>query len=154
MEGIHVRLAVLADGAQLGRLCEALWPDSPAEEHARVLEPTLTGAPIGIFPQAIFIAESEHGELVGFLEAGLRSHADGCDPARPVGYIEGWYVVEAQRRNGVGSKLMAAAEEWARAQGCREVASDAWIDREVSQLAHEALGFEVVDRCVHYRKSL
>jgi hypothetical protein len=32
--------------------------------------------------------------------------------------------------------------------------SDAIIDNELSQRAHEALGYEVVDRCVHYRKRL
>jgi len=35
-----------------------------------------------------------------------------------------------------------------------EMASDTWIDRVTSQRVHEALGFEVVDRSVHYRKSL
>jgi hypothetical protein len=35
-----------------------------------------------------------------------------------------------------------------------EIASDTWIDNEPSQRAHEALSFEVVDRCVHYRKAL
>jgi aminoglycoside 6'-N-acetyltransferase I len=49
---------------------------------------------------------------------------------------------------------MRSAEDWARAQGCREMASDALIDNEGSQRAHEALGFDVVDRCVHFRKVL
>jgi len=34
------------------------------------------------------------------------------------------------------------------------MASDTWIDNEASQRAHEALAFEVVDRCVHFRKAL
>jgi aminoglycoside 6'-N-acetyltransferase I len=34
------------------------------------------------------------------------------------------------------------------------MASDTWLDALDSQQAHEALGFEVVDRCVHYRKNL
>ena len=46
---------------------------------------------------------------------------------------------------------MRAAEEWARAQGCVEMASDALIENERSQRAHEALGFDVADRCVHFR---
>ncbi len=33
-------------------------------------------------------------------------------------------------------------------------ATAAWIDNELSQRCHEALGFKVVDRCVHYRKAL
>jgi len=84
----------------------------------------------------------------------LRSHADGCNPSRPVGYVEGWYVAESHRNRGIGRKLVAAAEDWARSQGCVEIASDTWIENEVSQRAHKALGYEVVDRCVHYRKTL
>ena len=58
------------------------------------------------------------------------------------------------RERGVGKKLLAEAEEWARSQDCVEMASDALIDNELSQRAHAALGYEVVDRCVHYRKRL
>jgi hypothetical protein len=51
-------------------------------------------------------------------------------------------------------ELLAKAEGWARSHRCVEMASDAIIDNELSQRAHEALGYEVVDRCVHYRKRL
>jgi aminoglycoside 6'-N-acetyltransferase I len=34
------------------------------------------------------------------------------------------------------------------------MASDTWLDALRSQHAHEALGFKVVDHCVHYRKVL
>jgi hypothetical protein len=34
------------------------------------------------------------------------------------------------------------------------MASDTPIDNKVSQLVHEAFGYIVVDRCVHYRKPL
>jgi aminoglycoside 6'-N-acetyltransferase I len=100
------------------------------------------------------VALDDNGALIGFLEVGLRSHADGCDPSNPVAFVEGWFVQEGFRNRGVGKELMRAAEDWARAQGCREMASDALIDNQVSQQAHEALGFEVVDRCVHFRKGL
>jgi len=92
--------------------------------------------------------------LIGFVEVGLRSHADGCDPSQPVGYIEGWFVAEDHRHRGIGRKLLAKAEDWARSHRCVEMGSDAIIDNEPSQRAHEALGYEVVDRCVHYRKKL
>jgi len=105
-------------------------------------------------PLTIFVAEANDGKLLGFLEVDLRSHADGCDPSQPVGYIEGWYVAEDHRHCGVGKKLLAEAENWARTHKCVEMASDAIIDNELSQRAHEALGYEVVDRCVHYRKRL
>ncbi len=105
-------------------------------------------------PITILVAEASDGRLAGFVEVDLRSHADGCNPLQPVGYIEGWYVAEDFRQRGVGKKLLAEAEGWARGQRCVEIASDALIDNVLSQRAHEALGYEVVDRCVHYRKKL
>src|SRR5215475_3971077 len=156
MDNVQIRPAHAADLAQLAPLLEALWPQSSAEEHARELRLLLGGnaASVLTMPIAIFVAEANDGDLIGFLEVDLRSHADGCNPAQPVGYIEGWYVAEDHRQHGIGRKLLAAAEEWARSHGCVEMASDAIIDNELSQRAHEALGYEVVNRCVHYRKKL
>jgi len=151
---ICVRLAQLSDRDQLARMHEALWPKAPAKEHARELTLILEGKPVVTMPLIILVAETNDGVLAGFLEVDLCSHADGCNPLRPVGYIEGWYVAENHRHKGIGRKLLAATEDWGRNQGCVEVASDTWVDNEVSQRVHEALGYEVVDRCVHYRKTL
>jgi aminoglycoside 6'-N-acetyltransferase I len=151
---ICIRLAELSDQDQLVRMHEALWPNSSAKEHARELTRILEGAAVTTLPLIILVAEASDRTIAGFLEVDLRSHADGCNPSRPVGYVEGWYVAENHRHKGVGKKLLAAAEDWARSQGCIEIASDTWIDNEVSQRVHEALGYEVVDRCVHYRKTL
>ena len=104
-------------------------------------------------PLVVFVAEVD-GMVAGFIEVGLRSHADGCDTRQPVGFVEGWYVEPTQRALGVGRALMQAAEDWARSQGCQEMASDTWLNHEPSQRAHEALGFEVVDRCVNFKKAL
>ena len=144
----------MPDRDQLSRFREALWPKTSAEEHARETTLILEGKLPLTMPLIILVAEMSDGILAGFLEVDLRSHADGCDPSRPVGYIEGWYIAEDHRHKGIGKKLLAAAEDWARSQGCVEIASDTWIDNELSQHVHEALGYEVVDRCVHYRKTL
>jgi aminoglycoside 6'-N-acetyltransferase I len=149
----HLRLGAPADTEIVGRLFLALWPDGTLDEHRAEAALILAGTPPSTLPLLVFVAEAD-GKVVGFIEVGLRSHADGCDARRPVGFIEGWYVEPEQRGMGVGRALMQAAEEWARAQGCRELASDTWVDHEPSQRAHEALGFEVVDRCVNFRKSL
>jgi aminoglycoside 6'-N-acetyltransferase I len=151
---ICIRLARPSDHGQLLRMREALWPESSAEEHSRELTEILEGRAPVTLPLIILVAEARDRMLVGFLEVDLRSHADGCNPVRPVGYLEGWYVDENHRSRGIGRKLLAMAEEWARSQGCVEMASDTWIDNEVSQRVHEELGYEVVDRCVHYRKTL
>lgn len=151
---VHIRPARPSDLDQLAQLREALWPKTPAAEHARELEPILAGNTPGEMPLINFVAEAADGRLAGFAEVDLRSHADGCDPVRPVGYLEGWYVAKEYRRTGLGRRLLSAAEDWARSNGCVEMASDTWLDNDVSQRSHEALGFEVVDRCVHYRKAL
>ena len=150
----HVRLAQPSDRAALVRLREALWPESSAEEHSQELSAILAGNPLGTLPLVILVAEAGDGSLVGFLEIGLRSHAEGCNPSHPVGYAEGWYVAENCRQRGVGKRLYAAAEEWARSQGCTEMASDAAIGNALSQSVHEHLGFQVVERSVNFRKAL
>jgi len=156
VDNVQIRPVQASDLDQLARLCEALWPKSSAEEHAQELRLLLGGkaALVLTMPLTILVAEVRDGTLVGFLEVDLRSHADGCNPSQAVGYIEGWYVAEDYRHRGVGKKLLAKAEDWARSHRCLEMASDAIIDNELSQRAHEALGYEVVDRCVHYRKRL
>jgi aminoglycoside 6'-N-acetyltransferase I len=156
VHNVQVRPAQPADLDQLAAMCEALWPSASAEEHAQELRLLLGGkaALVLRMPITILVAEGSDGRLIGFVQVDLRSHADGCDPLQPVGYLEGWYVTKDQRQGGVGKELLAGAEEWARSHGCVEMASDALIDNQQSQRAHEALGYEVVDRCVHYRKKL
>jgi aminoglycoside 6'-N-acetyltransferase I len=146
-------MATRADGDALASMRTALWPDGSREEHEAELRAILAGAPSSTLPLVVMVAGVD-GEIGGFVEVGLRSHADGCDPRQPVGFLEGWYVAPAHRGTGMGRALIAAAEEWCREQGCKELASDTWIDNEESQRAHEALGFEVVDRCMNYRKVL
>lgn len=149
-----VRIARASDRSQLATMRAALWPDQSGDEHGKEVDQALRAGMSGTMPAAILVAEAENGALVGFLEVDLRSHADGCDPAQPVGFVEGWFVRDEFRKRGIGRQLMRAAEEWSRQHGCREMASDTWIDHQVSQQAHQALGFEIVDRCVHFRKLL
>lgn len=151
--GIEVRPVRPEDCQALVELRAALWPDCPLEEHEREIEGQLSGAGPYPFPTVLLVAVMG-GEVAGFLEADLRSHADGCDATIPVGYIEGWFVAESYRGQGVGRALVAAAEQWARELGCVEMASDTWIDNEGSIQAHRALGYEEVDRCVNFRKKL
>lgn len=147
---MSIRSARDSDRIQLAQMRSLLWPDASSDEHLKDIDQGTSST----LPLTTLVAEDANGELIGFLEVGLRSHADGCNPARPVGFVEGWFVQEPHRRQGIGRQLVRAAEEWARAQGCVEMASDTWIDNDDSERAHTALGFEIVDRCVHFRKSL
>lgn len=151
---VKVRQARRSDRNELAKMQALLWPSASSEELLKELDDVLSHRAPGTLPAVMLVSTDEGGALTGFLEVGLRSHADGCDPARPVGFVEGWFVHERNRNQGIGKALLNSAEEWARAQGCVEMASDALIENDGSQRAHEALGFEVVDRCVHFRKKL
>lgn len=154
MDSHRIRSAVKNDAREIAAMMAELWPEGLVEEFRQEAELLIGCEACGTLPATILVAEGGDGSLTGFLQAGLRSHADGCDVEHPVGYIEGWFVIEPMRGRGVGRALAAAAEEWARAHGCHEMASDALMSNARSQQAHSALGYEVVDRCVHYRKPL
>lgn len=148
---IVVREAMARDRNALVAFRCDLWPDGTATEHDDDVAKHFAGLPRSTLPLTILIAVD--GETpVGFVEVGLRSHADGCDPAHPVGFIEGWYVAPTHRHRGVGRTLIVAAESWSHGQGCREMASDTWSDSrgEGSVAAHTALGYEVTDRVVNF----
>jgi aminoglycoside 6'-N-acetyltransferase I len=149
-----IREAQAGDEQELAAMQSLLWPDAALDELRNEAEALIQHRFAGTLPCVALVAEDETGALVGFVHVGLRSHADGCNPEQPVGFIEGWFVREPFRSRGIGKALIDAAEAWARQQGCREMASDALIDNQQSHEAHLALGFEVVDRCVHFRKSL
>jgi aminoglycoside 6'-N-acetyltransferase I len=147
-----VRLAYPRDRRSLADMFHTLWPEASLEEHSRDLYPVLNEKLSPRWPGAIFLAEGKTAGPVGFIHVNIRSHADGCDPSNPVGFIEGWYVAPNYRRQHSAAQLLSKAEAWARKRGCREMASDTWVGNLNGQRVHEALGFTVIDRCVHYQK--
>lgn len=148
MQNIIIRKASAEDKSEWLRLRLALWPDNTAEDALAEMDEFLSDA-----NTPVFVAVRENGKLGGFLEGGLRKYAEGCDTS-PVGYIEGWFVDEDLRGQGVGGALVQAMEAWAREQGYKEIASDTWLDNETSIRAHLALGYEESERLVHFRKML
>ncbi len=141
-----IRSYMDGDNAEWLRMRRSLWADCPDDQHAIEMEEIL-----GSDSEEVFFAERPDRGLCGFLEAALRSRANGCD-STPVGYIEGWFVDEDMRRQGVGRPLVEAAEAWARSRGCRQMASDAELWNEVSHQAHGALGYEETARLVLFKK--
>lgn len=131
------------------QLREKLWPES-GSDHVREIAAYLTERPTRWI---CFVAEEDSGEVVGFAEVGLRDFAEGCRTS-PVGYVEGIYVTPGRRSSGIGRALVEAAEEWARGQGCTEMASDREVHNEASGRFHLALGYEEEARIVCFRKDL
>jgi aminoglycoside 6'-N-acetyltransferase I len=102
---------------------------------------------------AVFVCARGEGGLCGLAEVSIRPYADGCE-TDDVGYLEAWYVDPDCRGQGAGRALVMAAEAWARAQGCLEMASDTDLENVTSQAAHQRLGFAETGRVVQFAKRL
>jgi aminoglycoside 6'-N-acetyltransferase I len=125
-----------------------LWGGA-AEEHTHDIDAYFTTPQCGV----TFVVERTGGGLCGVIEVSLRNYAEGCMTS-PVAYIEGWYVDEDSRRRTLGTRLVQAAEAWAKSQGLKEIASDTQIENAVSIQAHTRLGYDEVERLVCFRKAL
>ena len=148
---IAVRPALPSDAAAWLRLRAELWPDGSEAEHAAEIDRFLRGH--ADEPWAVLLAVDPSGRPVGLAELSVRPCAEGCRSSR-VAYLEGWFVVPDQRRRGVGRALLGAAEEWGRARGCTEFASDTDPGNRVSAAAHRALGFTEAGLVLCFRKDL
>jgi aminoglycoside 6'-N-acetyltransferase I len=128
-------------------LRKKLWHTSTEEKHLREIQEYLQST-----TKKVFIAYQD-AIPVGFIEVSLRDCAEGCTSS-PVGYIEGWFVEDAYRRKGIGRLLMNTAENWAREQGCTQLASDAELNNATSIDAHKRLGFTTYNKLVHFIKDI
>ncbi len=147
---MQIRNANPADGtAWLGMRTE-LWPDS-VEEHSKAISSYFEGT--AAFIDQVIVCENDNADLIGFAELHIRNYAEGSDNSA-VPYLEGWFVEASYRGQGVGTLLIAAAEEWARSLGYSGLASDADIDNHSSIEAHLALGFQEIGKSVCFLKKL
>jgi aminoglycoside 6'-N-acetyltransferase I len=143
-----IRRATYEDKSNWLQLRQRLWPEAPTEYLSFDMDDRLADP-----DYAVFVASSGDDNLLAFIEVGLRAYGEGCETS-PVGYIEAWYVDEHVRGQNLGRDLVYLAEQWAREKGCREMASDTWLENESSISAHLKLGYVEVERLVHFVKRL
>lgn len=121
----------------------------------RRLARSLFGSPdhLDVWDEQLFVCDSGEGRLCGFISVSARPWSEGSE-AQPVAHVEAWFVDRKMRRRGIGTKLMRAAEHWARFNGFAEICSDAELDNKTSLAAHARLGFEPTLRLQYFRKPL
>lgn len=143
-----IRKAVLSDAPAVAALALRLWPDHPQEAMTADMTALLQNA-----EAAVFLAEA-NGAPVGFAQCQLRhDYVEGADSS-PTGYLEGVYVAEGHRRQGVAVQLLSACQAWAKAQGCSAFASDCELDNAESLAFHLHAGFTEASRNIHFIKAL
>ena len=143
-----IRKAEIKDLAILAELACRLWPNHTAEEMRAEYAETIAK------PDAAFFLAFVQETAVGFAQCQLRhDYVEGTDSS-PVGYLEGIYVAEAYRKQGVAKALLTACESWAKAKGCSEFASDCELDNTQSLQFHLRIGFEEANRIICFTKKL
>lgn len=130
-------------------LLDGLWPGQSKEQWVMEVEESLEDK-----DSTFFLAYLESGKAIGFSQVQLRKdYVEGTETS-PVGYLEGLYVKDSERKRGYARALVRAAEAWAEQRGCTEFASDVELHNVESQSMHERLGFTEVNRIVCYVKPL
>ena len=143
-----IRQANAKDLPALAELACRLWPGHSMEEMEAEL------ARIMAKPEAAFFLAFHQERAVGFAQCQLRhDYVEGTDSS-PVGYLEGIFVAEGYRKQGVAKELLSACESWAKTNGCSEFASDCELDNVQSLQFHLNVGFEEVNRIICFTKKL
>lgn len=140
-----IRAANIGDAADIARLSAQLGYPADVAVFADRLERLLP-----LPTHALLVCEGDDGRLAGFIGLEQRLTVEAGDEAEVVGL-----VVDADaRRTGTGRKLIAAAEDWARARGLRELFLRSNIVRPEAHAFYPALGFERSKTQHVYRKAL
>ena len=143
-----IRQAEIKDLAILAELACRLWPHHRAEELRAEYAETIEK------PDAVCFLAFAQETAVGFAQCQLRrDYVEGTDSS-PVGYLEGIFVADGCRKQGVAKALLAACESWAKTKGCSEFASDCELTNTQSLQFHLNVGFEEANRIICFTKKL
>lgn len=132
----------------LAELTSLLWPYHTAEDRKGELSEILEQE------EAAFFLAYDDENAIGFAQCQLRhDYVEGTDSS-PVGYLEGIYVMESYRKQGIARELLSACEHWAKTKGCTEFASDCELDNAQSLQFHLNVGFQEANRIICFTKKL
>ena len=132
----------------LAALACRLWPaHTPAEMREELTD-------LVERPDAVCFLAWKADEAVGFAQCQLRYDSVEGTSGSPVGYLEGIFVTEEYRRQGIGGALLHACESWAKEKGCAEFASDCELHNAQSLDFHLRTGFREANRIICFAKKL
>ena len=140
--------ATTDDLKKLVSLALELWTGHTAEDLTEEFAELLAKE------DAAFFLAHDGERAVGFAQCQLRHDYVEGTATSPVGYLEGIFVSGAYRKKGTARQLIAACEDWAKAQGCTEFASDCELTNSESLRFHLSMGFEEAGRIICFTKKL
>lgn len=145
---MKIKRAILEDAMTIANLAIQMWEAHTMEELTQDFVEYINSNNV-----VVFLAISET-QVIGFAQCGLRhDYVEGTDSS-PVCYLEGVFVTEEYRKQGVAKELLVACQSWAQEQGCTEFASDCELINEDSLKFHLKMGFEEANRIICFTKKL
>lgn len=156
---VWIRPARADDAPQLARLAGELGYPTEADEMRLRLEKITPRA-----DHAVFVAErrtaaseqpgcssdSSDGPLLGWIHVAREIMLESGENAEILGLV----VDGRARRDGVGRRLVAVAEEWGRARGLRQIVVRSAVTRDEAHWFYPALGYLLVKTQRKYVKKL
>jgi aminoglycoside 6'-N-acetyltransferase I len=143
---MKIRLAVNEDLPEIIRMASILYR-TPEEELEQEMQDLSEDE-----KQVFFVIEAD--SLVGFINGSIRvDYVEGSSQS-PTGYIEGIYIEEKYRKQGLAKELVDYVAGWAKKKGCVELASDVEDFNHTSIAFHKAIGLEEVNRIVCFIKKI
>lgn len=140
--------ATTDDLKHLVSLALELWSEHTAEDLM------VEFAEIIAKEDAAFFLAYEGDAPIGFAQCQLRHDYVEGTKTSPVGYLEGIFVSESHRKQGIAKRLLAACERWAKEKGCTEFASDCELTNIESLRFHRSMGFEEAGRIICFAKRI
>lgn len=142
---MRIRLASVEDASGLAALSDQLgYPSSESQVRAFLLDPA------HIDNHAIFVAESEAGSITGWVHV-FRTRRVFSEAFAELG---GLIVDEHHRGEGIGAKLLEAAEGWARKTSCQVLRVRTNVVRDRAHAFYQGLGYSVVKSQKVFEKAL
>jgi GNAT superfamily N-acetyltransferase len=127
-----IRQAESRDAARIADLATQLgYPSTTAEAAARLAALPQDGT------HGVYVAEDDQGVVVGWVHVFRYTILEHDAVAEVAGMV----VDAGCRRGGIGKKLMAAAENWARERGLSRVLVRSNIIRHDAHVFYEGIGY-------------
>jgi len=141
-DAVTIRRARESDAGAVASLCGELGYPIPVEQaRTRITE----GGDV-----VLLVADTTDGAVVGWIEVAPRRSVEFGEVAE----IQGLVVTASERGRDVGSRLLSAAEEWARAQGFDRIRVRSNVVRERTHGFYLARGYSERKRQVVFDKPL
>jgi GNAT superfamily N-acetyltransferase len=142
---MKIRRAQRSDVARIAELSGQLGYPATAAQIAQRLRGLRPAA-----QHAVFVADLPGSGVVGWIHVTVAHLVDSDTRAE----VNGLVVAEGRRSMGAGARLLEAAEEWSRKQGCRSMSVRSNVIRERAHKFYERQGYEHYKSQKAFRKSL